>query len=220
LGPDLFYQYAKRFRFGVKTGIELAGEVEGVLKHPSRWSKTTIGAIPIGHEVTTTPLQLVAAIAAVANDGLYMKPHLVKAIKDEHDEIIKSFEPQGLDQIIAPETAKRVREILVGAVENGTGKKAMIPGMRVGGKTGTAQKVVGNVYSHDLFYASFIGFAPADNPRLAAVVVFDEPHPNHFGGTVSAPVFKEVIESALRYLDNTGPVGSGQNFVQEHSSLR
>jgi cell division protein FtsI/penicillin-binding protein 2 len=220
LGPDLFYQYARRFRFGVKTGVDLAGEVNGLLKPPSQWSKTTIGAIPIGHEVTTTPLQLVSAIAAIANDGLYMKPLIIKYIKDEHNEIIKSFEPQALDQIIAPETAKRVKEILVGAVESGTGKQAMIPGMRVAGKTGTAQKVVGNSYSHDKFYASFIGFAPADNPRLAAIVVFDEPHPNHFGGTVSAPVFKEVIENALRYLDNTGPMEPSRLSVQEEERFR
>ncbi len=204
LGPAIIYKYAQKFRFGMTTGIDLQGEVQGVLKAPSRWSKTTIGAIPIGHEVTVTPIQLVAALNAIANDGIYMRPYIVKYIKDSHDQIIKSFEPQVVDRVISSETAKRVKEILVGVVDNGTGKQAAIKGMRIAGKTGTAQKVIGNVYSHDQFYATFIGFAPADNPRLVAVVVFDDPHPSHFGGTVAAPVFKEVFESALKYLENSG----------------
>ena len=103
--------------------------------------------------------------------------------------------------MISPQTAQRTKKILTGVVDNGTGRKAQINGVAVAGKTGTAQKVVGGVYSHNKFYASFIGFAPADNPRLAAVVVFDEPHPSYYGGTVAAPVFQEVISDALKYLE-------------------
>lgn len=203
LSPSVIYQYGRRFRFGIKTDIDLLGEVPGKLKPPSVWSKTSIGAIPIGQEVTVTPLQLVCAMAAIANDGVYMRPFVVKYIKDQKGEIIRAFEPQEVEGVITSETAQRVKEILVGVTENGTGKMAKINGMRVAGKTGTAQKVINGVYSHDHFYATFIGFAPADHPRLAAVVVFDEPHPSYFGGTVAAPVFKEVIENSLKYLSTT-----------------
>jgi cell division protein FtsI (penicillin-binding protein 3) len=200
LGPDRYYKYAKKFRFGTKTGIDMMGEVGGWLKPPSQWSKTTIGAIPIGQEVTVTPLQLGAAISAIANDGVFMKPYIIKEIRDSHDEIIEAFEPQELDRVITSETDKRVKEILRGVVEEGTGQKAKIKGISVAGKTGTAQKVEGGTYSHSRFYASFIGFAPVEDPKLAAVVVFDEPHPAYYGGTVAAPVFQEVIDNSLKYL--------------------
>lgn len=203
LGPQVIYQYAKRFRFGEKTNIDLRGEMAGIVKSPSVWSKTTIGAIPIGHEVTVTPLQLVYAMAAIANDGLYMRPFVVKYIIDSHDQMIKTFTPQIVQQVISPATAQRLKEILVGVVENGTGQRAKIEGIDVAGKTGTAQKVIDGQYSHSKFYAAFVGFAPADHPRLAAVVVLEEPHPYYFGGTVSAPVFKEVIENSLKYLETS-----------------
>jgi cell division protein FtsI/penicillin-binding protein 2 len=219
LGPDAIYRYAKLFRFGTKTGINLKGEVNGVLKHPKQWSKVTIGAIPMGHEVTVTPLQLVYALAAIANDGVYMKPYVVKYITDSSYQIIKSYEPEMADRIVTPEVAHRMKEILVGVVDVGTAKRAQIEGMRVAGKTGTAQKVVGNQYSHDKFYATFMGFAPADDPRLAAIVVLDEPHPQHFGGTVCAPVFKEVVENALKYLETSDSFISDAELIQE-SRLR
>lgn len=201
LGPEVFYQFGHRFRFGIKTGIDLLGEVDGVLKPPSRWSKTSIGAIPIGHEVAVTAMQLLGAISAIANDGIYMKPFVVKYIKDNKDELIKSFEPQIVDRVLSASSAQRVKEILAGVVENGTGKRAKVEGMRVGGKTGTAEKPIGGKYVRNKNYASFVGFAPVDNPRLAAVIIFDEPHPNHFGGTVAAPVFSEVMTDALKYLE-------------------
>ncbi len=200
IGPANVYKYGQRFRFGVPTGIDLKGEVSGWLKDPSQWSKTTIGAIPIGYEVTVTPLQLVCAISAIANEGVYMRPFVVKYVNDNHDENIKSFEPQIVDRAISPDTARRVKEILKGVVATGTGKRAQIKGIEVAGKTGTARKVIDGKYVRGKYYASFMGFAPADNPRLAAVVVFDQPHPSYFGGTVSAPVFQEVMSNALKYL--------------------
>ncbi len=200
LGPEIIYKYGKRFRFGELTGIDMYGEVAGYLKPVSQWSKTSIGAIPIGQEVVVTPLQLIYAMAAIANDGVMMKPSFVKAIKDGQEKIIRSFEPQVAGRVISVETARRLTEILVGVTENGTAPQAKIQGIRVAGKTGTAQKVVGGAYSHSQFYATFMGYAPADNPQLAAIVVFDEPHPSYFGGTVAAPVFQEVIENSLKYL--------------------
>ncbi len=202
LGADRVYSYAHRFRFGIKTGIDLPGEARGYLKSVKSWSKTSIGAVPIGQEVTVTALQLVAAMSAIANNGVYMRPFVVKSIKDSHGQVINEHKPLILDKIMTEETAKRLHAILQGVVDNGTAKKAQIPGVTVAGKTGTAQKVVGGTYSHAHFYATFVGFAPVVNPRLACVVVFDEPHPVYYGGLVSAPVFKEVVENSLRYLNS------------------
>ncbi|MBN1870728.1 MAG: penicillin-binding protein [Candidatus Omnitrophica bacterium] len=200
VGAANIYKYGRRFRFGMPTGIDLEGEVSGWLKDPSQWSKTTIGAIPIGYEVTVTPLQLVCALSSIANEGVYMRPFVVKYVKDNQGEYIKSFEPQIIDRTISPDTARRVTEILKGVVETGTGKKAQIKGMTVAGKTGTARKVANGHYIQGKYYASFMGFAPADNPRLAVVVVLNQPYPSYFGGTVAAPVFQEVMSNALKYL--------------------
>jgi len=163
-----------------------------------------VGAIPIGHEVTVTPLQLVAAMAAISNDGVYMKPYVVKYIKDNQDEWIKAFQPRELGRVISEETAKRLQKILTLAVDQGTGKMAKIEGIKAAGKTGTAYKVINGTYSHNHYYASFIGFAPVEKPRVAVVVVFDDPRPNHFGGTVAAPVFREVVQDTLKYLEVRG----------------
>ncbi|HSA31094.1 MAG TPA: penicillin-binding protein 2 [Candidatus Omnitrophota bacterium] len=201
MGAEVFYKYAQRFRFGQLTGIDLKGEVGGVLKHPSRWSATTIGALPIGHEVTVTPLQLVCAMSAVANGGVYMKPFVVKYITDHKEMVIREFQPEAIDRVMTPETCERLKKILQGAVESGTGKRARIKGVSVAGKTGTSQKVVGGQYSHDKYFASFIGFAPVEDPKIAVVVMFDEPHPSYFGGTVAAPVFQEVAVDALKYIE-------------------
>jgi len=201
LGGDLVNKYAQRYRFGRKTDIDLPGEVSGVLKPVSRWSKTSIGAVPIGHEVGVSTLQLACAVAAIANKGIYMKPFIVKYITDQKGEIIEEFHPKPVAQVISEKTARRLTDILVGVVENGTGKRARIKNIKVAGKTGTAQKIVNNVYSHNKFYATFIGFAPADDPVIAMAIMFDEPHPNHYGGTVSAPVFQEVAENVLKYLN-------------------
>jgi cell division protein FtsI (penicillin-binding protein 3) len=201
LGPQRVYNYAHLFRFGMKTGIDLPGEAPGMLKPVRQWSKTSIGAVPIGQEVTVTPIQMMGAISAIANDGIYMRPFVVKYIKDSHGQIIYHHSPQMLDVVISKETSKRMKAILKGVVDEGTGTKAAIKGVTVAGKTGTAQKVVSGIYSHAHFYATFAGFAPVENPRLAAVVVFDDPHPAYYGGTVSAPVFSEVVGDSLKYLN-------------------
>src|SRR5690348_4025715 len=130
-----------------------------------------------------------------------MRPFVVKAVKDSHGVIIYEHKPQMLDQVITKVTAQRVKAILKGVVDEGTGTKAKIDGVTAAGKTGTAQKVVSGLYSHSHFYATFAGFAPVENPRLAAVVVFDDTHPAYYGGSVSAPVFSEVVGNSLKYLN-------------------
>lgn len=201
LGPEKIYRYVKLFGFGAKSGIDLPGEVNGIAKEPRQWSKISIAAIPIGQEIGVTALQLASAISVVANGGQLMKPYIVQLIRDKQEEIIKKFSPNMVHKVISLDTAERAKKILIGAVENGTGQLAKISGITVAGKTGTAQKLEpDNTYSHKKFVASFIGFAPADDPIVAIAVVVDEPHPYYFGGVVAAPVFKNVANDCIKYL--------------------
>jgi cell division protein FtsI/penicillin-binding protein 2 len=163
-------------------------------------------AIPMGQEVTSTAIQLARAISVIANGGFLVKPRVLKEITNAGGGTIKSFQNAPPRRIISGDTAAAMRDILGGVIENGTGKKAKVAGYDAGGKTGTAQKVdPGGVYSHDKFVASFIGFAPKTNPRLAIVVSIDEPHPVYFGGDVAAPVFGKVAEVSLKYLNTEEP---------------
>lgn len=206
LGPQIIYQYERIFGFGQLTKIDLPGEIPGKVIRPAAWSKTSIGAVPIGQEVGVTAIQLASAISIIANGGKRVRPFVVKRIQDKHAEMIREFS-FAAESVINEEVANRAKAVLVGVVEKGTGKLAKPASFTAGGKTGTAQKVEPNgTYSHSRFYASFIGFAPADNPRIAVAVVFDEPHPSYFGGTVSAPVFARIVEDTLKYL---------QGFPQE-----
>jgi cell division protein FtsI/penicillin-binding protein 2 len=135
-----------------------------------------------------------------------MRPYIVKEIRDKYNEVIKSFSPTLVHKVISPDTATRMKKILTGVVEVGTGRLAKITGFSVAGKTGTAQKLEPNgTYSHNKFVASFIGFAPAEDPIIAIAVVVDEPHPYYFGGVVAAPVFKNVAGDVLRYLKTRYP---------------
>lgn len=201
LGNEVIYRYSKLFGFGVKLGIDLSGEISGIVKEPRYWSKISIAAIPIGQEVGVTALQLVSAISVIANGGQLMKPYIVQEIRDKYEESIKKFSPVLIRKVISLETAARAKKILAGAIEEGTGKLAKIEGFTAAGKTGTAQKLEpSGAYSHNKFVASFIGFAPVDDPLIAIAVVFDEPRPYYFGGVVAAPVFKNVASDVLRYL--------------------
>ncbi len=207
LGPDLLYRYIKLFGFDSKLGIELPGEIRGMAKEPRLWSKTSITAVPMGQEVGVTVLQLAAAISVIANGGQLMRPYLVQEIRDKFGETIKKFSPSLIRKVISLDTSSRVKKILAGAVEKGTGKLAQIPGFSAAGKTGTAQKLEPNgAYSHNKFIASFIGFAPVEDPLIAIVVTIDEPRPYYFGGVVAAPVFKNVASDAIRYLKTNQPL--------------
>lgn len=202
IGGEDLCRYARLFGFGQPTGVGLSGEVGGVLKPYSSWSKLSIGAVPIGQEVCVTALQLCAAVSVIANGGVYMQPYGILEIVDHRGEVIKTFSPKPLRRVISSETAAAMRNILSLVVEKGTGRMAQSKIYRLAGKTGTAQKVdPSGTYSHTSFIASFIGFAPADDPRIAIVVVADEPRPYYYGGVVSAPAFKNIAEDVLQYLD-------------------
>ena len=194
------YRYIKRFGFGKKTGIELPGEVEGIIRHPREWSKLSLCSISMGQELTVNALQLACAISTLANGGYYVKPRIVSRVQDKAGGVIEKFEPKKMHRVIPEKTASELRKILRGVVEDGTGKRAEVDGYFPAGKTGTAQKIEPDgTYSHRKFTSSFIGFLPFDKPRFVLVVIMDEPRPAYYGGTVCAPVFQKVAGELMRY---------------------
>jgi len=156
----------------------------------------------IGQEISSTPLQLATAVSVIANGGYLMKPTIVKQAVHE-GKIIKNFSPEIVREVLSRETVQSMKEILTQAVNYGTGKKAAIPGYLVGGKTGTAQKIDPDTkkYSANNYVASFVGFVPVENPKLTILVIIDEPRGVYWGGSVAAPVFREIAKKALRHLN-------------------
>lgn len=207
LGDQRLYQYLQTFGFGARTEIDLPGEATGLLKNPKAWGRRTVASVSMGQEVGVTPMQMVTAIAAIANGGQLMKPYVVSEIRDAQNEVMRQILPQVRRRVISPETARAVTRILEGVVTDGTGGKAAISGFRVAGKTGTAQKIDPRTgtYSDSKFVSSFVGYVPADNPRLAMIVLIDEPQGEAWGGAVAAPVFNRVGEQALSYLGVSSP---------------
>ena len=199
LTPEVFQRYITAFGFGEPSGVDLPGEAPGFTRPPRQWSKTSPYNIPIGHEVMVTALQMTRAMAAIANGGALMKPYILDRIQDQAGITLTQNRPKRVHQVIRPEVAATMRSILTRVVEVGTGKRAQIEGIDVAGKTGTAQKVLpeGGGYSKSDYLSSFVGFAPADQPQLVMTVVLDDPGPKYYGGTVAAPVFREVMEAAL-----------------------
>lgn len=202
LGEQRLYRYLQAFGFGQRTDIDLPGEVSGLLKAPKEWGKRSLASISMGQEIGVTPLQMVSAVATLANGGVMMKPYVVSEVRDQKGHLMKEMLPQVKRRAVSPETARTLTTIMEGVVTNGTGTKAAIPGFRVAGKTGTAQKIDPRTgaYSSTQFVGSFVGFVPADAPRLAMIVVIDEPQGEAWGGVVSAPVFRRVGEQVLNYL--------------------
>ncbi len=202
-GVDTFYRYLEGFGFGKKTGIELPGEATGILvsKKLARESDIYLATMAMGQANAVTPIQLVTACSAMANGGKLMKPQIVREIRDAKGNLVKTIEPEVVRQVISPETAKQVMEILESVVSEGTGKPAFIEGYRVGGKTGTAQKIIpGGGYSSSEYIGSFLGVAPSNDPRLVCLVVVDSPQGLYYGGQVAAPAFKNIMRDSLRYL--------------------
>jgi cell division protein FtsI (penicillin-binding protein 3) len=203
VGPKRLYKYIRAFGFGARTGIGLPGEVRGLIRSPKRWTEASLRAIPYGQEVAVTPLQLISAFSLLANRGMLMKPQIIKCIKNSEGEVIRDFKPAPVRRVISISTAEKLTSILTKTVERGTGREAGIPGYKIAGKTGTAQKVDPRErrYSRDKFVSSFVGYFPAEAPRIAILVLIDEPQKIHYGSLVAAPVFKRIAQEVLRYLE-------------------
>jgi cell division protein FtsI (penicillin-binding protein 3) len=203
LGPKTFYSYIKNFGFGKETAIDLPGEVNGVVWPYQRWGEIEASNICFGQGVTVTGIQLASALGAIANDGRLMKPFVVRQILDQKGNPVKQYSPQSVRQVISPETARLMRSLLLRVTETGgTATQAAIEGISVGGKTGTAQKVSQETkrYAPGRYMSTFMGFLPAEAPSLVIVVVVDEPKGSHYGGVVSAPIFKGIAEQSLSIL--------------------
>src|ERR1051326_1119519 len=200
LGSNRLYDYIRRFGFGERTGIQLPGEAQGQLRRVEKWSQVSNASLSFGQEINTTPLQVIRAIATVANGGMRVEPRIVDRVVDAQGSVVYRPQRPAPPRVISEKPAAVLNEILKQVVARGTGQPAALADHVVAGKTGTAQKAVHGYYPPDVVVASFGGYVPADRPRLVALVVVDEPKGAQYGGTIAAPAFKEIAEATLRYL--------------------
>src|ERR1700730_9578060 len=201
LGAPKFYEYIRSFGFGQPTGVDLPGESRGMLRRLDNWTPVSVGSISMGQEIGVTPLQMITAMTAMANGGLIVRPHVVRALR-HGTQVVESQQPEPR-RVIRQTTAATMRRMLEGVVLNGTGKKARLDGYTSAGKTGTAQKfdiATGHYSAHQLI-ASFVGFAPINTPAITILVQLDSPAGMHEGGQVAAPAFKRIAQQVLAYLE-------------------
>ncbi|KXK34551.1 MAG: Cell division protein FtsI [Chlorobi bacterium OLB6] len=193
-----YYKYVRDFGFGIPTGIDLRGEVRGVLRKPDQFKEGTQSYMAHGYGLSCTALQMVNVYAAIANGGVMMEPHCVREIRNSSGGRNTVLEPQKIRRVVSAATADAVTKMLVGVVENGTGTLAAIPGLAIAGKTGTSKQLVEGSYDQKQAYtATFVGFYPADNPQVAMIVLLDKPQTSIYGGTVAAPIFKRIVQKTM-----------------------
>ena len=197
VGASKFYDYMIKFGFKSKTNIDLPGEAVGILHNKSNIGPVELATMSFGQSFQITPMQLLSAGAAAVNGGYKVTPHFGKEIINDAGEVLTTFEYAKGEQIISTETSERLKKILESVVSEGGGKRTYIPGYRIGGKTATSQKLP---RGSGKYTASFLAFAPADNPVLMALVIIDEPQGTYYGGTIAGPVMKEILSNALPYL--------------------
>ncbi|HEX9046535.1 MAG TPA: penicillin-binding protein 2 [Verrucomicrobiae bacterium] len=202
LGDHALYNYAWNYGFGQRTGINLPGEAKGLLYPVSKWSKVSLAQIPMGHGVAVTRLQMLDAMAAIANGGWLMQPMIISRLQEHDGTVVQRYTPKRIRQVISDEADKQIIEALKTVpTKTGTAPEAALKNYVVAGKTGTAQKAENGVYVSGKYFSSFIGFFPADNPELCISVVMDEPKEGYYGGKVCGPVFHEIAERCASYLN-------------------
>ncbi|NOU35668.1 MAG: penicillin-binding protein 2 [Kiritimatiellaceae bacterium] len=218
MGNAKVYQSLRAFGFGSQTGIDLPGEDAGILWKTDRWQKMSITRIAMGHEVLVTSMQILNAVSTIANDGIRMRPFIIRKVVSRDGDTILATQSEALSRPIRPETAKQMRRLLARVTQpGGTATMAALPGYLVAGKTGTAQKVnlENGGYYHDKYIASFVGFLPVENPAISIIVVADEPQQGgYYGGTVCAPYFREIADQTVRYL-RIPPEGFTTEYLTE-----
>lgn len=203
LGRQRLYETLRRFGFGERTGIPVPGETSGLLRHYSKWYEVDLAAISFGQGISVSNLQLATAVSALANGGTLMRPIVVRRVIGADGRLVAEYPPTVRRRVVSERTARLLASMLISVTEEGgTGTEAAIAGFDVAGKTGTAQKadLHGGGYAEGKWTASFVGFVPAEDPRLVISVAVDEPLVNHYGGIVAAPVFRRIAERSLRYL--------------------
>lgn len=215
LGAERFYQYLHAFGLGMPTGIDLPGEGAGILINSRYVKNVDLARIGFGQSVAVTPIQMITAFSAVVNGGRLMKPYIVSAVLDENGQAIQKTAARVVSNPIKPETSAVMRELLEQVVRDGGGRNAYIEGYRVGGKTGTAQVYIDGKVSSTVHIGSFIGFAPADNPRFAVLVTVDAADvPVDYGGTTAAPFARQIIQDTLQYLGYQKAGAAEQKMVE------
>ena len=201
LGPKDLHRYLESYGFGRPTGLKVSGEENGVLKPPSKWSKIGVVRVAMGHEVAVTALQMLNVLCCIGNDGVLMKPHLVRQVVNKDGVILLETKPEALGQPITARTAELMRLMLTEVTrEGGTGTRAAVPGYNVAGKTGTAEKIVDGHYSESENIASFMGLLPAERPEFGIIVVLDNPQPLRTGSMSAAPVFAQIAAALAGHL--------------------
>ena len=233
IGKERFLKGTRAFGFFEKTGIELPGETEGVGFTEGSFTDVDLATSSFGQSITVTPLQMITAVSAVANGGTLYKPHLVREIVNSDNIVIEQKQPEMVRQVISEETSKTMCSILESVVSKGGGKNAYLAGYRIAGKTGTSEKIP---RGNQKYIASFIGFAPADNPKVACLVILDQPAAGmpYYGGVIAAPVVKNILEETLQYIgvepkynddekqfiENEIPDISGKSVSEAESALK
>ena len=201
LGVSKMYDYIEAFGLNKKTGIDLPGEASSIMYNEKDVGPVELATISFGQSISVTPIQLITSVCSIVNDGIRMQPRLVKAYTDNKGNITKEVEPVEVKQVISKETSAQMREIMESVVTDGGGKIAYLPGYRLGGKTGTAQKVINGKYAEGHYVCSFVGMAPADDPQIVVLAIVDEPTGvMAFGSTTAGPIIKEVMNNTLKYL--------------------
>lgn len=211
VGAGRLTDYTRDFGFGKPTGIELPGEEEGLLFNPKDMRDSDLATMSIGQSIAVTPLQLLTAVAAMANEGVLLKPHIIKEIHNADGTLDSAKSAQIIRQVISPETAHTLNGLLEKVVSEGGGKKAAVRGYRFAGKTGTAERLRpgGGGYEPGHYIASFVGFGPVEEPQVAILVVLDDPQGVYYGGEIAAPVAGEILAQIVRYLNIRPQAGSG-----------
>jgi len=199
VGASKFYEYMSGLGFREKTGIDLPGEDLGLMHERSGFNEVELATYSFGQGFTVTPIQMITAVNAIANDGMMIKPHVVKRFVDSDGNVVKEFGKEEIRQIVSESTSKQLRDVLESVVSEGSGSGAYIRGYRVGGKTGTSEKTP---RGNDKYVASFIGIAPSDDPEIICLVLLDEPTTGvYFGGIIATPVARSIMEETLSYLE-------------------
>jgi cell division protein FtsI/penicillin-binding protein 2 len=227
LGSQRLYEYCRAFGFGEKTNFGIGGERKGVLHHPKNWDGLTITRLPMGHAVSATPMQVHTAMSAVANGGVLMKPKFINRVFDEEGKTVTPFNAKAVRRVVDNDVASSLTKMLVSVVSNeGTAKKARVEGFNVAGKTGTTQKLVDGKYSRNHHVGSFVGFFPAQKPRIVITVVVDEAKMKNgmlgYGGSVAAPAFQNVAKQIISYLGiepNKKEVNIASNLILNKEAL-
>ena len=202
LGVSKMYNYIDAFGLNKKTNIDLPGEAGSILYKEKDVGPVELATISFGQSISVTPIQLITSVCSIVNDGNRMQPRLVKAYTDNKGNITKGLDPVKVKQVISKETSAQMREIMESVVTDGGGKIAYLPGYSLGGKTGTAQKVINGTYAQGHYVCSFVGMAPADDPQIVVLAIVDEPTGvMAFGSTTAGPIIKEVMSNTLKYLD-------------------